>query len=491
MRNDWFVEKVKTSVIVVLFLSAILLLYFFWKGSTFEDIKFPLAGLPGENLVITKPSEIVMPKNVQVTFGADNYTLYSAKTRELWNQFLKEYITFSESENIFVEEIPAAKWRESMLMKSIRYEFSYSLPLSYLDALGATNIPQAESISSFSVIAYSIASKESIFVYDSINDKYYRMVSDADYTTLDARISELEAAPHDTYYPINMFYGINNDTLLPYQLQIALQPLYSSNEIADSSKDYERQIAEKFFGESLDFIRKITEDDGTIIYMYGVGQKLLTLDPRGIVEYTEELNNSYSQLSYYNSMKLASKFVSTHGNWLTLDGDPLDPYLEYSTKLSLDSKKEGYRFAFSLKQNDYPLYCINGPQIIVEVVGDQVIYYKRRIDITHKSLNEPTEVAPGQPVSIIELLPAKYSTLSFVLDQNDRKVSDTAATVDEQFDSVVEQITAVSVGYFKQRDQDTGASFFVPTWVISLSSIDVFFDLYTGTYLGYTDEGAR
>lgn len=486
MKNEWVIEKIKSLVIVVLFLSAILLLYFFWKGFSLEEIRLPLTNFSTDTIITPNTSELVEPKNVQVTFGPENYTQYSTNTDTLWNNFVKDYIAFSESENIFVEEIPMEKWIESMQMKSIRYEFAYDLPLSYLDALGAASIPQAESIEAFSVIAYSVASRESIFLYDSQNDKYYRMVSDADYTSLEQQISQLNQTPHSIYYPINMFYGVRNDTLLPYDRQERLLTLSSVNEIKDSSKDRERKIAERFFGENLDFIRKIIEDDGTVIYMYGVGQKILTLDPQGIVEYTEEVDNDYRELPYYQSLNLATEFVARHGSWTTIDGKEIDSYLEYSTEINDSSRRKGYRFSFGLKQDGYPLFNDNGPQMIVELIGDQIVYYKRQIDTAYNTMSPETE--DRQIYSIIELLPAKYTTLALVLKENGAEISDVSA--DEQFNSVIEQITALDIGYFKQSDQE-GDAFFIPAWVINFSSINIFFDLYSGDYLGFIDEATR
>lgn len=487
MRNEWVIEKIKTLVIVVLFLSAILLLYFFWKGSSFDDFKFPDVNISADTIITPEASELVEPKNVQITFGPENYTQFSTNTRTLWQQFLQDYIAFSESENIFIEEIPMEKWKESMRLKSIRYEFSYDIPLSYLDALGATTIPQAEEIETFSIIAYSIASKESIFLYDRENDKYYRMVSDADYTTLEEQISQLEKEPHNIFYPIDLFFGVENHTLLPYDRQENLLTLASVSEASSSSTDQERKIAEKFFGENLDFIRKITEDDGTIVYMYGVGQKILTLHPLGIVEYSEEVDHNPSELSYYQSLTLATQFIANHGNWMTIDGKEIDPYLECSTKITDRSKETGYRFAFGLKQNGYPLYNDNGPQMIVELVGDQIVYYKRQIHTAYNSISRE-ENLPQQVVSIIELLPAKYTTLALVLKENGMEISDVSA--DEQFNSVIKQISAVDIGYFKQKNQEN-EEFFTPAWVIRFSSVNVFFELYSGDYLGFVNEGAR
>ena len=485
MRNEWILEKIKSLIIVVLFFTAILLLYFFWKGFSLDEIRLPLSSFSSDTHVSPTSLDLVEPKNIQVTFGSENYTQYSTNTGDLWNDFVKDYIAFSESENIFIEEISMEQWIESMQMKSIRYEFAYSFPLSYLDALGAASISQVESIE-VSVIAYSVASRESIFLYDSQNEKYYRMVSDADYTALDEQISQLEQMPHAVYYPINTFYGVKNSTLLPYDRQENLFPLLSINEIKDSKKDQERKIAEKFFGENLDFIRKITEDDGTVTYMYGVGQKILTLNPQGMVEYTEDLSNNYTALTYYQTLDLATKFIANHGSWTTIDGKEIDPYLECSTKIAADAKKTGYRFTFGLKQNGYPLFNDNGPQMIIELIGNQIVYYKRQIDTAYNTIDSENEIR--SVCSIIELLPAKYTTLALVLKENGVEISDISA--DEQFNSVMEQITALDIGYFKRNNQE-GEAIFVPAWVISRSSINIFFDLYSGDYLGFIDEGAR
>ena len=88
MRRDWVIEKVKTLIIVVLFLPAILLLYFFWKGFSFDELRLELPQVSSENVLRLSPEELVAPKDVQVTFGPDNYSLYTSNTGELWKSFL-------------------------------------------------------------------------------------------------------------------------------------------------------------------------------------------------------------------------------------------------------------------------------------------------------------------------------------------------------------------------------------------------------------------
>lgn len=489
MKQEWVIEKVKTAIIVVLFLSAILLLYFFWKGFSFDDIKLQFPTVLSDNIVVPMPEEVIKPRDVQVTFGPDNYSLYTANADVLWDRFVQDYISFSESENILVEEISESQWKESMQLKSIRYEFSYPLPLSYLEALGAASISQANGIHSFSIIGYSVASKESIFLCDRENNTYYRMVSDQDYTGLDEEISSLEQQPHSPCYPISMFYGVNNDTLLPYDLQTQLQPLFAQNESMEGGKNLEQSIAEKFFGENLDFIRKITDDDETIVYMYGLGQKILAISPDGKIEYTEEPGNTYTDLSFYDSVVLALKFVASHGNWVSFDGEPLEAYLVHCSAISSDKKQNTLRFTFGLEQNDYALYSQNGPQIIVEVTGSQVTYYRRNIDTAQKALNPGDYALDGQTSPVIEILPASYHILAEILRNTGTEVP--GQTADEQFNSVIQQITSVSAGYFEQADENTGEAYFVPAWVIQLNHVDVFFDLYSGVYLGYTNEKMR
>lgn len=489
MRRDWVIEKVKTLIIVVLFLTAILLLYFFWKGFSFDELRLELPQVSSENVLRLSPEELVAPKDVQVTFGPDNYSLYTSNTGELWKSFLLDLASFSKSENIFVEEISLSQWIESMQLKSIRYTFSYPLPTSYLESLGVAGFSQASGLEAFTTIGYSVASRESIFLSDRQTGKYYRMVSDRDYTSQDNQITSLETQPRSLCYPISMFYGAANATLLPYDLQSQLQPLAVHQEPAEDLEEYQQRIAEEFFGENLDFIRKITGENNQVVYMYGVGERVLSLDPSGRLEYSQQPGNSGSALSFYDALVLASDFVATHGNWLSFQKEPMDAYLIQAQALEENGRKNGYRFFFGDKANGYPLYSQQGAQILVEVTGNQVTRYERNTLSILQTLTSPEPAGTAQACPIIEILPADYHILAQILRQLGQEVS--GETPDDQFNAVLQQISSVSLGYFEQINGETGAVYYTPCWVIRLSGANVFFDLYNGAYLGYLSETVR
>ena len=67
-------------------------------------------------------------------------------------------------------------------------------------------------------------------------------------------------------------------------------------------------VAENIFGDTLDFVRKITDVSGNETYMYGYGQKRLTLYVNGNIEFKEDINEENSP-NFYNDLETTLRFI--------------------------------------------------------------------------------------------------------------------------------------------------------------------------------------
>ena len=121
-----------------------------------------------------------------------------------------------------------------------------------------------------------------------------------------------------------------------------------STEIDTKEADYIREFAQSFFGDSLDFVRRIEESKGNIIYMYGYSDKTLTITPNNGIEYKEKEGPAGSDVGYLKSLEIALEYVGTHGGWKTYDGANITPYVKSVTRIESDNNK-GYRFVFGME----------------------------------------------------------------------------------------------------------------------------------------------
>ena len=63
---------------------------------------------------------------------------------------------------------------------------------------------------------------------------------------------------------------------MPLAYKTTLNTISCFPEFDRSDEAAIKEFSQKFFGQSFDFVRRIEESNGTLIYMYGYGQKVLT-----------------------------------------------------------------------------------------------------------------------------------------------------------------------------------------------------------------------
>ncbi|MBQ6686327.1 MAG: hypothetical protein IJM99_09495, partial [Firmicutes bacterium] len=63
------IEKIKDVILVVLFLTAILLLYFFWENQGFENLNLSEIVNPQEEYESIPLDEVIVPDNIYASSG--------------------------------------------------------------------------------------------------------------------------------------------------------------------------------------------------------------------------------------------------------------------------------------------------------------------------------------------------------------------------------------------------------------------------------------
>jgi regulatory protein YycH of two-component signal transduction system YycFG len=325
------IEAIKNVILVVLFFSTMLLLYFFWENPMVES--FNISRMIGEDEIAEAPSiqDVTRPQETVVHLGGGIYTKLNEGEYDAWNQFILACNQFGKDESLVVEEIAKEQYNKIMEFRSIQYDFQYDIPFSSLCSLyQMTKVQSFDQIETASVMGYSTGSPESLFVYDGRNNKYYRLVSEVQETGLNNMITQIETGGYVTYYSIGTLVGTTNQNVLPLSIETNLGEVPYSPELDIRKEEGIIEFAQTFFGESFDFIRRIEESKGSIIYMYGYGERILTINADGSIEYKERMNSSGSQQDYFASLEAALQFVASHGTWETFDGNCSQTFRETS-----------------------------------------------------------------------------------------------------------------------------------------------------------------
>lgn len=495
MSKPRMIEKAKNFSLVVLFLSTVLLLYFFWGNISFDGLRTSSARVSGE---VPNTVSMLKPEQIFVNFGMDNYTV--VRPDGIWyndtdGSFVEKLGRFGPSENVLVEEITYVQYQKVMEFKSIWAEFNYDIPMA--DFCSNFNMKKPQSydvIETVTAIGYSSAEEgKSLYIYDGKNQKYYRLVADAKDTKGDeisvgeefsALIDSIEAEGYNIYYPIGSILGtIKNNTLVPLSVESNLKSFPFRQDIYSYQTEKISALAERFFGGNFDFVRRLKEESGTVIYMYGYGQNVLIVNTDGSIEYKEEPLGGRTEQSFTGALETALSFVASHGSWESREGTEIPLYLKDVVPLS--SKGKGYRFIFGMEVNGNRLYYEHGDPIVVDVTYGQVTYYKRHIinfDPEDIKAIEAAAADADDAFSAVNLIAQNYRYIYDILLQSDEVIADADQTV--TFEDVASLVNNMQIGYLKQADKEITE--IRPVWVVTAINTDVYFDLYTAEPIGHS-----
>jgi hypothetical protein len=497
------IEPLKNILLVVLVLSTILLLYFLWYDGGDAGFRVPSVGA-SENAETIPMSSVLTPESIVVNFGSENYTSLT-ETASLWYgaepsgapSFMGDLMRFLASDNVAVSAISKADFLDVMRARSIRADFAFDIPtIDFCAEFDLRRPAQIDVVETFTCVAYSEASPESLFLCNTRGDSYYRLAADVE-TGFGALITFVETFDNASYYPLRTFSGVENDTLLPLDADDAPEALlYERNPDPDDANDDARITAmtRGFFGNSFDFTRKITEGNGTTVYMYGYGEKVFVINRDGSFEYSADAGNAERSgvATMFGALTTALAFIASHdeptGERFTA---PKQIYLK-DAQYTFTDGRGGYRFLFGVKINGYPVYYTDSEPLIVEVTGRQVNYYKRDM-IDGILAGSGDAESSGSVFAPFELLAEHFAYIYNALSATGL-AAPVEGVFDEEalFENVAGMVSGISPGLLRPLSDDARAGrdapqSLLPVWMLTAGGVDFYFDIYTGAPAGYSD----
>lgn len=115
-----------------------------------------------------------------------------------------------------------------------------------------------------------------------------------------------ETGDYTYYYSMKDTLGSNNDIFIPIEMSQNVPLAYVENELIPNNIEEVRIIAEKYFNKDVDYIREIVENNGSIIYVYN--QKVLKINPNGLLEYFSPLEELVKERNLYISLNTVADF---------------------------------------------------------------------------------------------------------------------------------------------------------------------------------------
>ncbi|MBQ8589685.1 MAG: hypothetical protein IJ486_04455 [Firmicutes bacterium] len=475
------IEKIKDIILVVLFFSTILLLYFFWENQSLQNFQLPDIVSSQEEYETIPLDDVIVPDNIYASSGNGVYVKVYGGKRALWQRGIAEIQKFGTASSIFVGEITKEQYLEAMRgFTSVQFDLGYEVPFDqFCDYYKITRSQSFDTLEGVSAIAYSAASSESLFIVQEQKGKYYRLVADSEYTQLRSIAEEIVASDEASYYTISEVMGVENATMIPWEASVSYGPLQWETERQRGTDEDVLELAQSFFGENFDFIRRMVDTKGNVTYMYGYGQKTFITYADGTFEYKEEAGNTPAgSASFYKALDTALQYVSAHGSWNTFDEEDVQVFLSRAVPAE-QNKQKGYRFEFGLMAGDLPVYYGQGVPLVVEVINGHVTYYSR--SLIQYDLPEVQDV--GVQTNVANVIASNYRGIYQLLHP---QTAETDAPKEEWFDEVVAGINDVRLGYYRAVSLDeSDEQNMVPAWVVTVDNrLRVYFDVNSGELIG-------
>ncbi|WP_425448743.1 hypothetical protein [Dethiothermospora halolimnae] len=472
-------EKIKTLLLVVLFITSIILTNEIW-------IKVPSSLVPmfsKEDTVAEKSynlKEIVSPKKYLLNFGgsdANHTVLYSGKDYGLWEigtSFLKELFNGEISLEIMNDE----EFLESQNNISLDYYFDNNLDLYLISKIINTNIPRKVYNQLSRVKSIHISLQNINYAVFSDGKKHLKIKgSNIEVRDLRKIVSLIREEDYKRYTSLRSM-NYDSDEYVLLQNKYKVEKVIVENEIDNRESEEVNNIARKFYDRELDYIRKIEEDNGTIIFLHK--GKTLKIYNNGVLEYFNSLDDTVIERDLYKSFNSALRFISNHM------GFPQNVYLSSIEEIEVD-RNQGYKFLFEYNIKGLPVKFnekISSAPLEIDVFNENVTYYKRFV---RRKMELPKETNDQSETVVIpfDILNNK-NNFNYILKDyaTENEINMEDLNRDQITGKILSSINDISLVYYDPYTEKSYENLKV-AWIISINDRDYIFDIYTGERIGY------
>lgn len=474
-------EKIKSAVLVFLFVFCIFLTGELIVGLSISQSK--LATKPKVLRSAYEIKKIFNPQSYIVSFGGGIYTKNAYDENvNLWKEAQKNlteaFLQIKTSSPL--SSLDQEKWEVRSRDRGAYFRLPFSVSLreliSFLDMEILVNQPKV----SIDGILFSTSCRECIYFADEKNQLYYQMKVPIWTENLLEIIDRIENKEIVEYRRIEDLFGLDKQKNTRAEKTMQLFPVTSMkigfvNVTPEFRVDSEyetvlKSYANKAFGQNFNFVKKMKDVDGSVIYIYGYANKALRLGADGSIEYTQRLDHKQrgTEQSLKSALKLALTYIDQYG------GIPESLYLANYEKKTDQWDNVVYVFDFDYRMRQVPvIYDRNYREhgIHVEIVGEQAIQISRKV---YRFKNQFS----------LDVWP-RALTVNEVLDKNSRRIQDDYLSElgdQENFSTsalwlkILSNISHVGIGYYLEKDD----IYLHPVWQIQIGKSRYRFRLYDG-----------
>ncbi len=291
------IEKLKTVILVVLFLITILLLYlcFNQHGSSLTISEI----FPGGHSVVSNVNEndYILPEYALQSNNNATYSIAFQNKNNIYKATEECMESLLSSSAATITSIDKEEFKKAAQEnESIQIVFNFDIPFEdFANKLVEKRFELPENLTGFNTVLFSNLSKECFYMKDS-KENYFKLIAGENFYAID-RFSDVLNFESKTINHSANIYDVD-------------KILVSYNMLPETIKEglNGEKIAEKVFSDTFDFVRKIKDSFGNETYMYGYGQKRLSIRTDGSIEFKSDVAN-ISEPNFYTDLNIALSFL--------------------------------------------------------------------------------------------------------------------------------------------------------------------------------------
>ncbi|GAU76379.1 YycH protein [Fusibacter sp. 3D3] len=430
----------------------------------------------------------INPQSYFISFGGMSYTkVYDQTVRnQIWEN-VQPYIFSALSNYETFESIDEKTYVEAFSTKSILLKMPLELRFSDLAVLyGIEDVPkEMEEIIPIEYLIVSDQTRE-LYLRDGRSNQYYKVKSKTYTHDIPALIESIKSREYIEYRKVSDRFSLEstvsenenymNYTLIPYQYDYLVPNLQVQTEVNLDSAQFDdqiRTIAKAVFGNRFDFIKRLEDINGSVIFMYGYGDKALTVTPEGVVSYNQKYSvNEKTRISVAKALSLACGNLEQFG--ILPSGVNLIKY-----RSELESGIVVQTFSFNYKLGNYEVVPQNSLDADIKVVvkGDQVIYITKNVKSYIGDAILERALDYDKMYDIDECITSNFLEVSIYYLQ-DNNIYDASMNSIQYYFSIRSAISSIEMNYY-QLDE----THMVPVWAVNISGRTYIFDAYTGNIM--------
>ncbi|WIV12505.1 two-component system activity regulator YycH [Proteiniborus sp. MB09-C3] len=471
-------ERIKSFLLAFLVLTTIYLIQQLWVEFPDELFSSLAFGQESTDVKESMLSDFILPEKYTINFGGNNRAImYFDETHGLWNkgkEILKEAF---QSKNIKIEEMTDEEFEEIRKKRAIGFYFPNDIHTFIFGKVFDADISSS--------INESIKKINSIYIYlDSLRDNFiiisdgknYIKISGVDFNFENIK-DEIDIISKTDYTRVHTVTDlldpdIKNNTYIPLQVKFNLSQVYVRKEIDISSELEEDNIAALFFNRDLAYIRRIEENDGSVIYIDS--QRTLKIHENGTLEFFKSIEANAETGNLYMSLKNAIDFIDTHMGW------PDDTYLYKVDEIEFENNK-GYRFTFKYKLDGLTVISDENQtlsSIEIEMFNNQVKSYRRPRHIWREIGKVTPKGSYKNMLSAYDIIVNNYNFIKIKFIENNNINVDTVSA-DELDKNVNLAIKDACLAYYDNSAEENQV--LKPVWIINVAGFSYVFDAYDGS----------